>query len=260
MNKRREEFINMCKNTYIPMFEHTRIPRRLAPAVDMKYIDVLKYYNSLYLNKNDPQHKLGHVIDVAYTFLSLVKENIEDIREELNILKKEDGYDDVIMYVCFLTAVIHDIYVWKDRDIHHMLAAEHILLKKDMFIKRLKRLVIGYSTTNIFDIMAEIVYHHRASEKYRRNSILVSLFRIADKGIPDFKNILDRMNIISVLEKDIDDLTQFEIEKLQHLKEKYGVDGYLYANDQYYYKTYKDKCDDVIFKVEKLCEKFKIGG
>jgi len=163
---------------------------------------VREFYKKFY-DKNDGGHLIDHADDVCNLALELAKEN---------------GYTGIInVKKVILSSYIHDIFTWKDRKQHHLLAGMYITERRDEFIKEF---------TDINDVlnMADAVRKHRASYKGERENLLEIIIASADRGKPDLDKIIDRsLSFNSKLE---DDSTKIQL-AFEHIKDKYGTNGYV---------------------------------
>lgn len=168
------------------------------------------------LDINDPAHRQDHILAVvsfATEIATMQKLSVSDRR-------------------CLLAAAfMHDIGCNRDRDTHHMLGA--ILTA---------RLLGGedspFNTDEVVTV-CQAVHEHRASYKEKRSGLISDLTRIADAGRLNPETFGDRAISYRIGRlKDVgDDMAEYLRIKTgivddaaDHLKDKYGVNGYMWKS------------------------------
>ncbi len=174
------------------------------------------YYEEMFLTHNDAGHDMEHVDEVW--------------RNALTIISKSDNREQYDLDVMFLAVYCHDLFATTDRKIHHVLAANYVINRTDIFLDR-------FSNGVLRDI-GHAVLEHRASGKLTPSNKYSRVLKSADKGIPNLDRTIERI-ILSNMGTAItnDELTQHVYD---HLIEKFGRDGYLY-DDKEYAETYREE-------------------
>ena len=189
---------------------------------DEEKAEFKEYMAASYYSKNDDQHQINHISDLT--------RNMDRVLPKwFNNMAVEDA-------VTFMVAIWwHDSLSWKDRSQHHKLGADLIMaINNDRYL--------GVVPKSIRAKAAEMVLHHRASEKYDGDDKFIIAFRHIDKGRPNLYRIVARMGITG---NDIWSHVKagnhdFVAKQLEHLLDKYGPEGYSYAKDPHLAITYGD--------------------
>lgn len=186
------------------------------------------YKNTFYVN-NDIGHKIDHIDSV---FVGMV-ELAHKVKAKVDI--------DVI----FMCAYLHDIKSNEDRKNHHTLAGEYVEAISDPWLSMFSQ---GEIT-----LIANAVREHRASRVVEPFSMYSTLIRLADKGVPEFQAIVERIAKANV--KSIPaNLSTEEHGKLinkviHHLEEKYSRTGYI-TTDVEYVTMYKEELETLWKRIE----------
>lgn len=191
--------------------------------VDIKNIDkeLIKYIEEqifpLY-SKNEEGHGIKHIKTVIERSLKFAKEY------------------DVNLDIVYTVAAYHDIGHYIDRKKHEIISAE--IFMKDKKIKQ-------WFTDKQINIIKEAIEDHRASSNHKPRSIYGMIVSTADRTIADVDNSIKRA--FAYGKKHYAELSEEEqIERIyQHLKEKYGENGYakVYLQDKEF--------DEAIIKLRK---------
>lgn len=170
------------------------------------------------LDINDPAHRQDHILAVV------------NFATEIAVMQNLSESDTR----CLLAAsFMHDIGCNRDRDTHHMLGA--ILTA---------RLLGGEdSPFNADEVVTvcQAVHEHRASYKEKRSGLISDLTRIADAGKLDPESFGDRAITFRFHRfdemKNKEDMEEYLTVKVSivddaadHLKDKYGVNGYMWKS------------------------------
>lgn len=204
----------------------------------------LKFINERDLSKltklyqrNDRAHRIEHVITVAHSAQELCKK----VRN-----KSKYQYTRVTELACLL----HDIGCYRGREEHQNHSRDIILEMKDDSIFE------GLDIIEI-ELIAKAAVEHRASYKGEYSSPTSEIVSSADRGAPcsDFKDFLER-RVKRSMQYHLDNNKGATIEEAynharEHLKEKYGVDGYARYAD-FYKEVYKNELMLEYANIEKL--------
>lgn len=176
-----------------------------------------EYYLDMFISKNDPGHNREHV-DAVY-------------RTMLEIKEKRNAFD-LDQRVLFMCAYLHDLFVWKNRKHHHILAAHYVYehANTDIFLRRFASYDIEY--------IANAILEHRSSGSLKTSSEYSMILRIADNGKPEIYSIIKR---IYECNKEMS-LSDAREHAFKHLIEKFGPNGYI-RKDEYWTKYYKDEIE-----------------
>lgn len=161
-------------------------------------MDVRDYVIPFYA-KNDKAHQIDHADEVCELALEIANR----IKyPHLNLVR--------------LAAYLHDIKLYKGRKEHHTLSAIHVMSGSMDNV---------FGTTSINDRLkvSAACAEHRASYKGEFTSLLSEIISSADRGKPKgFEYMWNRvMNSKETLESD-----DPEAAAIQHLKDKFGRNGY----------------------------------
>lgn len=154
-----------------------------------------KSYNSL-------AHGMDHVEDVYKKAIYL------NVKYNLNIPK-----DEIIV-----AALFHDMFQYKDRNKHHILAHDWIMSSMHPMItlndkKKQHRVALA-------------IKEHRASYTEKYSSPLSELIATADRGLPDITNIIIRSYKHQLDKHPTKTHSDMIVEVKNHLQEKFSVTGY----------------------------------
>ncbi len=162
-------------------------------------------------NKNDEGHNLSHIEYVIRRSLMFASE-IDDI-----------NYDMV-----YTIAAYHDVCIHINREEHEYLSGK--FLKKDNNLKE-------YFNEEQIILMSEAIEDHRASSDSEPRSIYGKIVSSADRNT-QIENPFKRTFSYRIKKNPNYPLEKIIEESYNHLKEKYGHNGYattkMYFNDQEY--------------------------
>ena len=155
---------------------------------------------NIYYRINDGAHQIEHALDVLNNLL------------HINSLLKET--DNIKLLI--ISAMYHDIYSNKiDRSKHHILASEYVL--KDKYINSI------LSKEDV-KLVSTMILEHRASFKGERSNMLSDMMSTADLGKPEIGPKINRS--IKYHNGNANGV-------IQHLKDKFGYNGYANYSDLY---------------------------
>lgn len=177
------------------------------------FIKRVRDFYSPYYNGIDEAHRIDHADKVVETGLV--------INEELSL--------NLDIKLIILAGYIHDMYTQVDRVNHHNLAYIHTIkeVEKLWDISLMETLLI-----------ADAVKEHRASGSGNFSNILSEILSTADKGKPSLVEYVIRSYKYNK-NKYYDD-TAIYANILNHLQEKFGINGYA-KYPQLYNKVFKDE-------------------
>ena len=167
------------------------------------------------------------------------------IRRSLEFAKKYEANLDM----AYTIAAYHDIGHYIDRNTHEIISAE--IFMKDEKIKQ-------WFTDEQRNIIKEAIEDHRASSNHKPRSIYGMIVSTADRTIINIDNVIKRSysygkrNYIGLSEEE-------QIERVyQHLKEKYGENGYakVYLEDKEFDEALK-KLREALSNKEEFIKKAK---
>jgi len=206
--------------------------------------NVRKYLINEFYIKNDKAHQIDHVDNVWSEFCRLAnKFNYKLDRK-----------------VSFLGVYLHDIFSDDEyRDIHNIKAYRYVI--ETMVAVDNECPVVEHTwdldCTEITTI-ANMVLYHRASIKIDYDTFpidvdYITLIRAADKGIPIFEDALNRtLEYNKAKNKAIDDV-------INHLRDKFGVNGYLWENDTKYKELYKDEYEQFQLELTEYLKDYMVS-
>lgn len=135
----------------------------------------------------------------------------------------ELGQDPVLITI---VAWVHDLFAW-ERENHHILSAQWVLLTEDPVINALDECDRIDALDKCEQIkVANACLEHRASWKGNFSSMLSELMSSADRGMDTTDQIFYRAYRFGV-ERDGLSLDQGLIRAVEHLSEKFGRNGYM---------------------------------
>lgn len=190
--------------------------------------EAVRYYDEMFYKNNDDAHNMKHVNEV--------------LSNMLHIIVRHD-YVGINYNIVFMCAVCHDLFTGTNRKIHHILAANYVIEKSDIFLNRFNK--------DEINTIANAVLEHRASGLMETSNFYSRLLKTADKGVPDLNKTLKRtiefnLNKGFSVEQQLDNV-------LSHIDEKFYRDGYLYK-DRYYYNTYELEIKQLWDDIDKMKE------
>lgn len=209
---------------------------------------------------NDPAHLRQHAIDVVCH----ADEIIKHYHGELEKYRKP----------IIIAALLHDIKCHVNRDLHHILGA----LAVDEILERFDIAVIkpadlfdltssprndgGYRRQTVESIKLAVL-EHRASWKTERSGVISEVVAAADRGKPDMYKYIRRAVLFRTAHVDeaslpfTDEMKRSVIkESIDHMKEKYGVDGYVYKTlPTYTRRMYRKDLDRIVILLENESDK-----
>lgn len=174
-------------------------------------------------------------------------EHIKSVLSVARYLCEHKGlarYSRAIEYAC----IFHDAGSSKDnRPLHHLIAAEN-------FLQYVRNNSTGLSAKEISTVVECIVNHRSSNPDIDSCSIEAQIVAAADYGFPSTtrEDVIERMLRRSVnyhMSKDYSKYSDAVVDARQHLKEKYGYQGY--AN---YSKLYMDMFGPMLEEQRRLVE------
>lgn len=179
--------------------------------MNKRFLQFLKAVEGRIERNNDKGHNMIHMYNVLYYAFKL-NDNLENKIDEEVILT---------------TVYLHDLFCYKDRKNHNVLAADFV--RKSSFMKR-------YFDEETVEMIASAIYKHRTKFKDRKTDLEKILFD-ADKldSMLDIYRMIER-SIFYNIKNNPDGVDIFN-DVYNHLKEKYGFSGL----DLYYYNSDIDK-------------------
>ncbi len=165
----------------------------------------VSHASSIYNSFGDDSHGINHIGNVIGKALCILIDNPTD-NLPLDASK------------IFIAGLWHDLFTYENRDEHHTLASKDILQYKD-------ELNIGDDDLNDISMM---IYRHRASSKEPSDIPVTHLEKILSDADRSYDLIEFITRSISHHKANSPMYTEFEQAKnvLEHLKEKYGTNGY----------------------------------
>lgn len=213
-------------------------------------IEIGKYiwndYKDKYDNSDRGCHGEEHLREVMLLSFKLCIEYRDALEVELH----------AALLMCTIASITHDSYSYTDRDNHHERASMDLLkyLKNEKVIKEFSKFKIRVDDKFI-DIATSMVYQHRASYVDDYSYKMCELFSAADRGEPNFDNILKRAYLHNKGKTDFKlevnknigkttygkfyfensinfqgELEDYEIFTILHMVDKFGKDGYIATN------------------------------
>lgn len=173
--------------------------------------------------KNDPRHKIDHADSVYESALFIAGE-----------LGLRDSIDTTWIA---LAAYWHDAFVWVSRKMHHQLAYEYIMTTDHPHIAAVG--TIGR------ECIATATLQHRASGDGIYSSDLSQIIAAADRGVPSVEARCKRSYVAGSDNQEI-------ARCVQHLKDKYGSNGYAHGRNQYYTTVYGPQIEQMKKKIDSL--------
>lgn len=163
--------------------------------------------------QNDAAHQPDHVL--------MVMAEAADIIAHFPELEK---WRKQIMLGC----LFHDTHCHVDRDMHHLLGAEHAAEAL-----RFNRENYGISLSDTY-LIAQAVLEHRASWKYPRINPVSNAVASADRGYPDLQKYIRRAVQYRYKRMAVININTIIDESIEHMVEKFGEGGYAWES----YPTY----------------------
>lgn len=186
--------------------------------INDKLIEYTKKYILPEYDKNEKAHGKSHIIDVIERSIELSK-----------------NYD-VNLDMVYTIAMYHDIGHHIDAKKHEIVSAE--IFEKDENMKQ-------FFNEEERKIIKEAIEDHRASAKTEPRSIYGKIISSADRGIPSIENGIEKSYWYHKKHKP--NCTEKEVKEgiYNHLKEKFGKNGYakIYIVDEKYEKARKEFID-----------------
>ena len=187
------------------------------------------YFPKYYDENNDPMHGRSHIEDVL---------NLASMILDSSVIKQRVTGANVTRVI--LSVFIHDIFSSTHRKLHNVKAYEYVMYdKEDPFLIPLSkqdRIIIAYA-----------VLQHRASDMpmlgYKDNffSIEGEILASADRGVPSLDSVLSRARLKN---------ETIDIKTINHIHEKYGVNGYIKFPELYKAYFGEEKISDFHKDVE----------
>ncbi len=179
------------------------------------------------LENNDKAHQPDHVLGVT-----LEAERIVDDNPELK------PYKDIIITAAFL----HDIGCCIDRDTHHIIGADMVMVDEWLVSK---------FTIDERKVISGAILKHRASWTGDDRTDVEDVVAAADRGEPNLKRYIRRACLYrygqyeaergincKVTESEVDEIINASID---HLRDKFGHDGYVWDKYPRYGLKYYSK-------------------
>lgn len=179
--------------------------------INKRLLQFLKAVENRIEARNDKGHNMIHINTVLY-YAYEINNNLENKIDEEVIL---------------VTVYLHDLFCYKNRDEHHVLASE--FARNSSFMKR-------YFNEETREMIATAIYKHRTRFKDRESDLEKILYD-ADKldGILNINRMIER----SILYNVKNNKNKFIFNDVyNHLKDKYGYDINLYYTTPYINKEY----------------------
>lgn len=204
---------------------------------------VWKDYRDKYNNSDKEHHGIEHIREVLLLSFKLCVE----------YEGKLDGIDFISsLYMCTIASITHDSHSYENRENHHELAS----LDVSSYLSSNKlRNSIPNIDNKFISIVSSMVFEHRASYKGEYSYRISELFSVADRGVPNFKEIIKRSCLCNMsksnfklevnknigkttygkfyFENSINfqgELEDYEIFTILHMVDKFGKDGYIATN------------------------------
>lgn len=198
--------------------------RRTFDMLNLFLSDTLMDEIVIHCNKNDPAHKLDHVLGVVKHAELIINTFSDELMEHRKLI--------------LTGAYIHDAMCHVDRKEHHVLGAKYAL----SILEELE------PQFNVYErmLIAQSVLEHRASWSGKRINIISEAVAAADRGPIECVSYVKRAVRYRTNQLNIKRLTKemkFSIvyDAVKHNKEKFGTNGYAYAQmSQYTERLYKD--------------------
>ena len=161
---------------------------------------VIRDFVCPFYKENDLAHQIGHADEVCDLALKL-NETLE-VKEEVKLV--------------MLAAYFHDIFA-KDREVHHELSYT--------FVSETEEEIIAVLSDEERKKVAMACLEHRSSFHDAFYSPLSEIISSADRGIPNLKDNMERSKLFWMSRHGTDE-TAAENHAREHMKEKYGANGY----------------------------------
>lgn len=207
---------------YHPQFKHL-IENVLCVMYSRKWVSEIL----LSLEQNDKAHQPDHVLGVTLEANRMTDDNYELKPYRLEIIT---------------AAFLHDIGCRIDRDTHHELGAAYVM--EDAYLSSL----LDQKTRAI---ISGAILKHRASWTGSDRSDIEDVVAAADRGEPNLKRYLKRACLYrygqyeavrgvncTVTEAEVNEIINASID---HLRDKFGPDGYVWAKYPRYGLKYYSK-------------------
>jgi hypothetical protein len=162
---------------------------------------------------NDAAHQPDHALAVMAE-----ASNIISHYPELEKWRKQ------IMLGC----LFHDTHCHVNRDMHHLLGAEHAIDALSPYATD-----YGLSRADIY-LIGQAILEHRASWKYPRINPVSNVVASADRGYPDLQKYIRRAVQYRYKRMAIININTIIDESIEHMVEKFGEGGYAWES----YPTY----------------------
>jgi len=162
---------------------------------------------------NDAAHQPDHALVVMAEASDIIAH-----QPELEKWRKQ------IMLGC----LFHDTHCHVDRDMHHLLGAEHAIEALSPHAAD-----YGLSRADIY-LIGQAVLEHRASWKYPRINPVSNAVASADRGYPDLQKYIRRAVQYRYKRMTMININTVIDESIEHMVEKFGDGGYAWES----YPTY----------------------
>lgn len=159
--------------------------------------------------QNDAAHQPDHAL--------VVMAEASDIIAHFPELEK---WRKQIMLGC----LFHDTHCHVDRDMHHLLGAEHV---REALAPHAQD--YGLSRADIY-LIAQAVLEHRASWKYPRINPVSNAVASADRGYPDLQKYIRRAVQYRYKRMAVINMNTIIDESIDHMVEKFGDGGYAWES------------------------------
>lgn len=170
--------------------------------------------------KNDPAHQPDHAITVMNEASSIIARfpQLEKWRKQI-----------------MLGCLFHDTHCHVDRDMHHLLGANHV-----QRILGASADDYGLSLADVY-LISQAVLEHRASWKYPRINPVSNAVASADRGYPDLQKYIRRAVQYRYKRMAVINMNTIISESIEHMIEKFGDDGYAWESYPDYAQTMHGK-------------------
>ncbi|ANJ64886.1 putative phosphohydrolase [Erwinia phage vB_EamM_Special G] len=180
-------------------------------GVEIKRVHVVMAIH--HYKQNDTAHQPDHMLAVLAEAAHIIQ-SFPDLEK----------WRTQIMLGC----LFHDTHCHIDRDMHHLLGAEHAQ-------EALLEYACGYgmSRADVY-LISQAVLEHRASWKYPRINPVSNAVASADRGYPDLKKYIRRAVQYRYKRMAVINMNTIIDESIEHMVEKFGDGGYAWES----YPTY----------------------
>lgn len=183
------------------------------PTVE-QYIHLLEEYIPVNLIKacyesikeNDPAHNVGHIFSVCDYAMFITDGRIF-------------GSDK---FIVLTAALMHDLGCRYNREFHHQIAFGLVYQFINQYAKEC------YTEEQIHQV-AIACLEHRASWGNKRSNLLCEYVALADRGIPNLTDMIERCRLFR-MSQGTTDYNELFNEVFQHMKDKVSSEGYMWNN------------------------------